>query len=172
MRRDTASSAIFTTERSSGSSPSLALRIAQKELQDGRVTAVAEGLETIGAELDEALADLRDLARGIHPAVLTERGPPDALETLALRSLVPVEIEQAPKERFNAQVEATVYYVVAEALTNVAKYAEARVASVRVIRRNSRSSRRSRTTGSAAPTRQTVPAYAGFPIESRRWTES
>ena len=106
-------------------------------MQDGRVTAVAEGLETIGAELDEALADLRDLARGIHPAVLTERGPPDALETLALRSLVPVEIEQAPKERFNAQVEATVYYVVAEALTNVAKYAEARVASVRVIRRNS-----------------------------------
>jgi len=98
---------------------------------------VAEGLETIGAELDEALADLRDLARGIHPAVLTERGLPAALETLTLRSLVPVEIEQAPKERFNAQVEATVYCVVAEALTNVAKYAEARVASVRVIRRDS-----------------------------------
>src|SRR5262250_1249786 len=72
----------------------LALRIAQKELQDGRVTAVAERLETIGAKLEEALADLRDLARGIHPAV-----------------------------------EATVYCVVAEALTNVAKYAEARVAS-------------------------------------------
>jgi len=106
-------------------------------LQDGRVTAVAERLETIGAKLEEALADLRDLARGIHPAVLTERGLPAALETLALRSLVPVEIEQAPKERFNAQVEATVYCVVAEALTNVAKYAEARVASVRVIRRDS-----------------------------------
>src|SRR5262245_5911426 len=84
---------------------SLALRLAQNELKEGRFTAAASGLRTIQAEVDEALAELRDLARGIHPAVLTDRGLPEALETLAVRSLVPVEIEQAPTERFDPQVE-------------------------------------------------------------------
>jgi signal transduction histidine kinase len=64
--------------------------------------------------------------------VLTERGLPEALESLAVRSPVPVEVERAPQERLGRQLEATIYYVVAEALTNVAKYARARVASVRV----------------------------------------
>jgi PAS domain S-box-containing protein len=115
-------------------SVSLALRVARKALKDGHPSAAARQLRTIEAELDQALEELRDLARGIHPAVLTDRGLPEALETLAVRSLVPVEIEQAPQERLSPQVEAAVYYVVAEALTNVAKYADARVASVRVIR--------------------------------------
>src|SRR5262249_5641494 len=110
------------------------LRLVQKALKDGKVTAAGKQLSMIQGELDEALEELRDLARGIHPAVLTQRGLPDALETLAVRSLVPVEIEQAPQERLSPQVEATVYYVVAEALTNVAKYSQARVASVRVAR--------------------------------------
>ena len=80
----------------------------------------------------DALAELRELARGIHPAVLTERGLPDALESLAVRSAVPVEVEQAPAERLPPQLEGAIYYVVAEGLTNVARYARARVASVRV----------------------------------------
>jgi PAS domain S-box-containing protein len=113
---------------------SLAVRLARKGLKDGRVSAAAKQLGTIERELDQALEELRDLARGIHPTVLTDRGLPDALETLAVRSRVPVEIEQTPQERLSPQVEAAVYYVVAEALTNVAKYADARVASVRVTR--------------------------------------
>jgi PAS domain S-box-containing protein len=117
-------------------SVSLALRVARKALQDGRISSADDQLGAIAAELDEALAELRELARGIHPTVLTDHGLPDALEALAVRSGVPVEVEQAPKERLSPQVEAAVYYVVAEALTNVAKYAHARVASVRVFRKD------------------------------------
>jgi signal transduction histidine kinase len=98
------------------------------------MSAAAQQLRAVDGELEQALEELRDLARGIHPAILTDRGLPDALETLAVRSPVPVEIERAPQERLSPQVEAAVYYVVAEALTNVAKYARARVASVRVTR--------------------------------------
>jgi PAS domain S-box-containing protein len=115
-------------------SVSLAVRAARKALKADRVSAAERQLRTIEGELDQALEELRDLARGIHPAILTDRGLSDALETLAVRSQVPVEIEQAPQERLSPQVEAAVYYVVAEALTNVAKYAQARVASVRVTR--------------------------------------
>ena len=78
-------------------------------------------LAQIDEELSTALEELRELARGIHPAILSERGLPDSLEMLAIRSPVPVEIEQAPGERLSEQVEAAIYYVVAEALTNVAK---------------------------------------------------
>src|SRR5262249_22837967 len=118
-------------------SAALALRIAQKSLKDGRVAATGKQLGMIQRELDEALEELRDLARGIHPAILTGHGLPDARETLAVRSVVPVEIEEAPRDRLGPQVEAAVYYVVAEALTNVAKYSRARVASVRVLRQGS-----------------------------------
>jgi PAS domain S-box-containing protein len=113
-------------------SVSLALRLARKALRDGRASSAEKQLAAIEAELEEALEELRELARGIHPAVLTDRGLPDALEMLAVRSTVPVEVEQAPSERLAPQIEAAIYYVVAEALTNVAKYARARVASVRV----------------------------------------
>jgi PAS domain S-box-containing protein len=115
-------------------SVSLALRVARKALTDGRTSSADKQLGAIAAELDEALAELRELARGIHPTVLTDHGLPDALEALAVRSRVPVEVEEAPEERLSPQVEAAVYYVVAEALTNVAKYAHARVAIVRVFR--------------------------------------
>jgi PAS domain S-box-containing protein len=117
-------------------SVSLALSVARGALKEGRVSAAAKQLGTIEAELAEALEELRELARGIHPAVLTDRGLPAALEALAVRSRVPVEIEQAPQERLSTPVEAAVYYLVAEALTNVAKYARARVASVRVFRQD------------------------------------
>src|SRR4051812_24896553 len=72
-----------------------------------------------------ALAELRDLARGIHPSVLTDRGLAAALDDLAARSAVPVTVVDAPVERLPAPVEATAYFVVAECLSNVGKYAEA-----------------------------------------------
>jgi PAS domain S-box-containing protein len=119
-------------------SVALALRAARKALKEGKATSAARQLAAIENELDEAMGELRELARGIHPAVLTDRGLPDALEMLAVRSTVPVEVEQAPSERLDPQVEAAVYYIVAEALTNVAKYARARVASVRVFQQDGR----------------------------------
>jgi signal transduction histidine kinase len=79
-----------------------------------------------------AVDELRDLAAGIHPAVLTQRGLDAAIESLANRSTVPVELGTPLDERLPLPVETAAYYVVAEALTNVAKYAEATHARVDV----------------------------------------
>jgi signal transduction histidine kinase len=87
-------------------------------------------------ELAHALEELRELARGIHPAVLTERGLPAALEALADRAPLPVAVDDIPDVRLPAPVEATAYFVVAESLTNVARYAAAHEAHVSVVRRN------------------------------------
>jgi signal transduction histidine kinase len=76
-----------------------------------------------------ATAELRELAHGILPSVLTHRGLPNAVDALASRMPVPVAVD-LPAERFPAAVEATAYFVVAEALTNVAKHAHARRAEV------------------------------------------
>ena len=92
------------------------------------------------AHLDakRALAELRDLARGIHPAVLTDRGLDAALSALAARSPVPVTVQVDVAERPSPTVEAVAYFVVAEALTNVAKHARARAAAVRVLQAGDR----------------------------------
>jgi signal transduction histidine kinase len=82
-------------------------------------------------ELTEALAELRELARGIHPAILTDRGLAPALEAVAARSAVPVELS-VPGDRLPPTVEAAIYYVVSEALANVAKYAQASSVTVEV----------------------------------------
>jgi len=87
-------------------------------------------------QLSQGLNELRELARGIHPAVLTDRGLGPALESLAMRAPVPVEIEAVPDERLAGPVEVAAYYVVAEAMTNVAKYAHASHATVSVRRYN------------------------------------
>jgi signal transduction histidine kinase len=79
-----------------------------------------------------ALEDLVEISRGIHPAVLAEGGLGPALKTLARRSPVPVELELRTETRLPAQLEVAAYYVVSEALTNVAKYADASVAQVAV----------------------------------------
>ncbi|MBA2383765.1 MAG: PAS domain S-box protein [Actinobacteria bacterium] len=111
---------------------SLTLRLAQRRLED-RPAEAGELLAGAREELAHAIEDLRELARGIHPAVLTDRGLDAALDALASRSPVPVEIA-VPAERLPGPVEAAAYYVVAESLTNVAKYARASSASVRVYR--------------------------------------
>jgi PAS domain S-box-containing protein len=82
-----------------------------------------ELLEEAIIELKAATAELRELARGIHPAVLTEGGLEPALRGLARRSSLPTELVAVPKERFPAAVEAAAYFVVAEALTNAARHA-------------------------------------------------
>jgi signal transduction histidine kinase len=89
-------------------------------------------IEQASGELREALDELRELARGIHPAVLTERGLEPAVTALAGRSPVPVEVVAVPEERLPPAVEAAAYYIIAEAITNVAKYAGASHAAVRV----------------------------------------
>ena len=86
-------------------------------------------LEAAREELAAALDELRELARGIHPAVLTDRGLTAALEALASRLPIPVEI-QTPDVELPQPVEAAAYYVVAEALANVIKYARASVVTV------------------------------------------
>jgi signal transduction histidine kinase len=87
-------------------------------------------------ELKTSLAELRELARGIHPAVLTERGLEPALHALASRAPLPVTLAADEGERLPEPVEIAAYFVVSEALTNVAKYAHATGATVAVRRVN------------------------------------
>jgi len=84
------------------------------------------------AELDAGLEELRELARGIHPAQLTERGLGPAVRALARRCTVPVELEDELARRVAAPVETALYYTIAEALTNVERYAGASGATVRL----------------------------------------
>jgi signal transduction histidine kinase len=109
----------------------LALQLVRSELGSGANGAAAL-LGEAEAELDAALEELRELAQGIHPAVLTEQGLAPALRTLAARSRVPVEIHALPEQRLPAPVEAAAYFVVSEALANVAKHANASAVSVSV----------------------------------------
>jgi signal transduction histidine kinase len=97
---------------------------------------VSAGLEQTAAELKRAIGELRELARGIHPAILTEEGLQAAVESLADRSPVPVSVTGGLDGRLPEGVEATAYYVVSEALANVAKYANATAASVALARNN------------------------------------
>lgn len=109
---------------------SVSLRLAESKLVAG-----AEGVPTLLAEAREELAvaleELRELARGIHPAVLTDRGLGPALGGLATRAPLPVTVS-VPEARLPPAVEAAIYFVVAESLTNVARYAEASAAWVDV----------------------------------------
>jgi PAS domain S-box-containing protein len=113
---------------------SLSLRLVQGQLHKSPEAAETL-LERSRAELAAALEELRELARGIHPAILTDRGLEAALEALAARSVVPVEIEGSPVE-LPPNVEAAAYYVVSEALANVTKYAQASLVKVSVGQEN------------------------------------
>jgi signal transduction histidine kinase len=89
-----------------------------------------ELVEQALADARAAVEELRELAAGIHPAVLSQRGLDAALESLAMRATVPVELESELDQRFPAAVESAAYFTVAEGLTNVAKYANATHATV------------------------------------------
>jgi len=105
-----------------------------------RARGADEALEAMLAnaldELDTSLAELRELARGIHPAVLTDQGLEPALQALASRAPVPVTVEADDGDRLPEPVESAAYFVVSEALANVAKYAQATEAAVAVRREN------------------------------------
>jgi signal transduction histidine kinase len=103
-------------------STALALRMARTSVQDPDVDAQ---LDAAVQELQAAIGELRDLARGMYPAVLADEGLPAALWSLADRCPVPTSVGSVPTQRLAPAVEAAAYFVVAEALTNVAKYAEA-----------------------------------------------
>ena len=107
----------------------LTLRLAQSRIETdpaGAAELVAQARE----EAQLAINELRELARGIHPALLNDRGLRAALEALATRAPVPVQISGVPADRLDQRVEACAYFVTAEALTNVAKYANATEAFV------------------------------------------
>jgi signal transduction histidine kinase len=104
-------------------SVSIALRLAVAKMP---LSDEARGLITSASEeLTLALGELRDLARGLHPSILTDLGLGPALESLARRAPIPCEVVNEIEETLPAQVQAAMYYVVAESLTNVAKYAQA-----------------------------------------------
>ena len=112
----------------------LSLRLAQSKVSSDPAGA-EEVLVSAREELAAALDDLRELARGIHPAVLTDRGLGAAVEALATRSPVPVDVETTD-EPLPRAVEAAAYYVIAESLANVSKYADASEVTVRVTHDN------------------------------------
>jgi signal transduction histidine kinase len=115
----------------------VSLAIALRVTED-RITQDPETAKTLVAaarkELTESLAELRELARGIHPAVL-EHGLDTALQSLAMRATIPVQVSCELDVRLPAAVELAAYFVVSEGLTNIAKYAQASAATVHVARR-------------------------------------
>ena len=114
---------------------SFSLRLAAARLPEAPDDAQSL-LAAASEELTHAMNELRELARGIHPAILTERGLGPALEVLGHRAPLPVNVLHELPARLPAPVEAAAYYVVAESLTNVAKYAQASCVDVRVSRDN------------------------------------
>jgi signal transduction histidine kinase len=102
----------------------LALQTARSRL-DRDPEAAGALLDAAMIDLDGAMRELRELARGIHPAVLSDHGLGPALDALAQRVPLPVEIAPLPRGRLPEPVEAAVYFVVAEALTNITRYARA-----------------------------------------------
>jgi signal transduction histidine kinase len=111
---------------------SLALQLRQAQ------AAVPPGLADLGTELDRAvtaansaLDEVGEIARGIHPAVLTSGGLRPAVRALAHRSPVPIRLQECTDRRLPAYVEVTAYYVIAEALTNATKHARAAAVSIR-----------------------------------------
>ena len=165
------SSATSTTAPSSGSSRCRCSCAWPRASCEGDPDVAERLLDARSRSCGRALAELRELARGIHPAVLTDRGLGRALQALAERAPLPVELVRHAAGAAAAAVEAAAYFVVAEALTNVAKYAHAparrrrdRAATTATL------SSRSATTASAAPTRAAAPACAGWPTASPRST--
>jgi signal transduction histidine kinase len=115
----------------------VALRLAQDRVRT-RPEEADELLRAAAQELSEALTELRELAQGIHPAVLTERGLEAALEVLAARAPLPVAVDVRLPERLPQPVETAAYYVASEALANVVKHARAGSARVRAQRLDGR----------------------------------
>ena len=150
----------------------LELRLARAKLDEDPAT-TAELLEGASHELAAATEELRELARGLHPPVLTDRGLVAALDALAGRSPLPVSVEAEVTDRAPPSAEAAAYFVVSEALTNVVRHAQAEHALVRSTVPTGGSKSRSTTMVAAAPTRPAAPDCAGcrtaWPHSTARW---
>jgi len=112
----------------------LALRLTRVRLGSEVDPSVLEALEQATGDARAALVELRALARGMHPAILTEAGLGAAVQSLADRSSVPISVEPGPGERFARPVEGAAYFVVSEAVANLNKHAAATSATVRISR--------------------------------------
>jgi signal transduction histidine kinase len=115
---------------------SLQLRLLGMRLEPGSEAATL--LAGAQDELAQSLAELRELAHGLHPAVLTDHGLAVALRSLADRAPVPVDVDVVLARRPPAAVEVAAYYFVSESLANIAKYAAATSAEVRVVHEDGR----------------------------------
>ena len=104
-----------------------------KELED-----FEERVCRVASEIDDVIDELREMSRGIHPAILSEGGLAPALRTLSRRAPVPVELDLGPETRLPEPIEVAAYYVVSEALTNAAKHADASRARVAIERQDGR----------------------------------
>jgi signal transduction histidine kinase len=109
----------------------LELRVAQAAVPS-QLGELERDLSRIAGGLASVFDELREISHGIHPAILSERGLEPALRALARRSVVPVELDLNAGQRLPEHVEVAVYYVVSEALTNVAKHAHASVVNVQL----------------------------------------
>ena len=109
----------------------LKVRAAQATAQDG-TSGVAQQLDRVATGMDGVLQELREIAQGLHPAILAEGGLRPALKTLARRSAVPVDLDILLDRRLPEPVETAAYYTVTEALTNTAKHARATAAHIQV----------------------------------------
>ena len=146
----------------------LDLKMARAKL-DADPEGAGELLADAADELEQALEELRELARGLNPAILTDKGLGPALAALVRRAPMPVEILALPGERLPERLESVAYYVIAEALTNAAKHARASKVTIRVRdrgRANAGRDRRRRRRGSRCPRRG--PGCAGSATGSRR----
>jgi PAS domain S-box-containing protein len=110
----------------------MTLRLLRGALDRGDVDAARQAADEAAAALAMATAELRDLARGIHPAVLTDQGLAPAVQALADRASLPVEVDCPLSWRLPEKVEIAAFYFVAECLTNVARYANADSAAVTI----------------------------------------
>jgi signal transduction histidine kinase len=108
----------------------LTLRMASRQADPDALAAAAS---SASRQLQTAVAELRELARGLHPAILTERGTAAALTALAERCPIPVRVDSTLRRRLPGPVEGALYFVAAESLTNVARYARARSAQLIVL---------------------------------------
>jgi signal transduction histidine kinase len=109
----------------------LDVRMLQEQAREMSPEELSSALGRVSDDLKATLGELRELARGLHPSVLTTDGLGPAIEQLVSRAPIPVAVE-VTQSRFPASVETACYFTVAEALANVAKYADASEASVRI----------------------------------------
>jgi signal transduction histidine kinase len=110
----------------------LRLRLAREQAPGGARQLIDEA----ASELAEALDELRELARGIHPTILTDRGLEPALRLVAVRSAVPVDLDAELLERLPPPHEAALYFTASEALANVGRYSQASRVTVRLRQEN------------------------------------